>query len=491
MKDSKYWRVPAVLVNLVLLVSTFIAFAFREWDGHEFISYVEPAHTLLHGHGLQTYQYSPSIATRSYAYTGFIAAPVWLIGKLPSRIADSIYDTVWSVTPIPFGGATSREYFTIRFSLCIVAFLCYNFFLRSIRKHLSPRLAMITGIVLAVCPGMISFVGSVQPAALAMVWTMVVFGLLFAQTRCRDYLAIWAAADIIVIVYPPMGIFFAPFFLVLIARHGVMAVVHIFVSLSSSLSATVAFDSYMYGKLVVPPYNSFMRNSFMVNALRANLTFSGASMYGEALVMYAHIILPLFLLGAILLGRHYRGIRNNISIALLGIVSPLMLSAALVLYPLKERRFVAPLLVPICFVAAMALDHIWNASDSGITVLVNSDKDAARKKTDDDGRGEDRGAPTTGRCCGRFLVIGLLLSACGLTAANTAAKYILYDRGRWMAWSYMSGIHPKPRAENFICLGKVFNQPFWIHPFLSSCRPLRRPFVRNQWASLVAILEAR
>lgn len=51
-------------------------------DCDETFNYWEPLHYLVYGHGLQTWEYSPEFALRSYTYLLFHAVPAWFYNIL-------------------------------------------------------------------------------------------------------------------------------------------------------------------------------------------------------------------------------------------------------------------------------------------------------------------------------------------------------------------------------------------------------------------------
>jgi alpha-1,2-mannosyltransferase len=51
-------------------------------DCDETYNYLEPLHFILRGTGLQTWEYSPQYAIRSYAYLWMYAAPLWMLDRL-------------------------------------------------------------------------------------------------------------------------------------------------------------------------------------------------------------------------------------------------------------------------------------------------------------------------------------------------------------------------------------------------------------------------
>lgn len=71
--------VPGADTALKVLVSARLCSAFWSYiaDCDETFNYWEPMHYLVYGKGLQTWEYSPQFALRSYTYLLFHCVPAW------------------------------------------------------------------------------------------------------------------------------------------------------------------------------------------------------------------------------------------------------------------------------------------------------------------------------------------------------------------------------------------------------------------------------
>lgn len=72
-KPSAY-AIEPIKAFYVFLVANLVAAAYAPiQDCDETFNYWEPTHYLSHGYGLQTWEYSPDFAIRSWLYVGFHA----------------------------------------------------------------------------------------------------------------------------------------------------------------------------------------------------------------------------------------------------------------------------------------------------------------------------------------------------------------------------------------------------------------------------------
>lgn len=79
-------------------------------DTDETYGYYEPLHYLLHGIGMQTWEYSPSYAIRTYAFI----TPFWLIGSALKLVDPSKVNMFYSIrTVLGVFTALSESYFVI------------------------------------------------------------------------------------------------------------------------------------------------------------------------------------------------------------------------------------------------------------------------------------------------------------------------------------------------------------------------------------------
>src|SRR5580700_9057342 len=104
-------------------------------DCDETFNFWEPTHYLSHGYGLQTWEYSPEYAIRSWAYIALHA----LIGSFR-----------WL---LPFSTKVAEFYF-IRYSLAFVCAICETQLFRVINGTLNPRIALFFMMVMIFSPGM-------------------------------------------------------------------------------------------------------------------------------------------------------------------------------------------------------------------------------------------------------------------------------------------------------------------------------------------------
>nr|POE93595.1 alpha-1,2-mannosyltransferase alg9 [Quercus suber] len=122
-------------------------------DCDEVFNYWEPTHYLTHGHGFQTWEYSPDFAIRSWAYTSLHAA-VTLVGKL-----------------IPTVGETA-EFYLLRIVLGFVCALCETRLYSKISTVLNPRVAITFLIIMATSPAMFHASIAYLPSSFAMYFVM-------------------------------------------------------------------------------------------------------------------------------------------------------------------------------------------------------------------------------------------------------------------------------------------------------------------------------
>ncbi|TVY86721.1 Alpha-1,2-mannosyltransferase [Lachnellula willkommii] len=122
-------------------------------DCDETFNYWEPAHYLSHGYGLQTWEYSPVYAIRSWLYVALHA----LVGSFRRLL--------------PFSTKVAEFYF-IRYALAFVCALCQTQLFRVINNILNPRIAIFFMMANIFSPGMFHASASFLPSSFAMYTTM-------------------------------------------------------------------------------------------------------------------------------------------------------------------------------------------------------------------------------------------------------------------------------------------------------------------------------
>jgi alpha-1,2-mannosyltransferase len=122
-------------------------------DCDEIFNYWEPTHYLSHGYGLQTWEYSPEYAIRSWAYVAFHA----VIGSIRRLL--------------PFPTKVGEFYF-IRYTLAVICAICQTQLFRVISGTLNPRIALFFMLATVFSPGMFHASAAFLPSSFAMYATM-------------------------------------------------------------------------------------------------------------------------------------------------------------------------------------------------------------------------------------------------------------------------------------------------------------------------------
>jgi alpha-1,2-mannosyltransferase len=130
-------------------------------DCDEVFNYWEPTHYLNHGYGLQTWEYSPEYAIRSWTYTGLHALVIKL-GLFPLRV---------------FGFARTKvaEFYFLRTVLALICAACQARLYSVIARTFNPRVALFFIFVLVFSPGMYHAAPAYLPSSFAMYATMLGF----------------------------------------------------------------------------------------------------------------------------------------------------------------------------------------------------------------------------------------------------------------------------------------------------------------------------
>jgi len=123
-------------------------------DCDEVYQYWEPTHYLAHGYGMQSWEYSPDFAIRSWAYAGLHAIIVG-IGRLT-----------------PFGHSKAGEFYFLRIFLGFVCALCETQLFAVVSRVMSPRIGMIFLVISVTAAGMFHASVAYLPSSFAMYCTM-------------------------------------------------------------------------------------------------------------------------------------------------------------------------------------------------------------------------------------------------------------------------------------------------------------------------------
>ncbi|KAL4977285.1 Alg9-like mannosyltransferase family-domain-containing protein [Aspergillus desertorum] len=144
---------PLNITLYVCVISNGIAaFLAPIQDCDEVFNFWEPAHYLDHGYGLQTWEYSPVYAIRSWLYIALHG----IVGKLGSFVVNS----------------KSSEFYFVRFFLAMICAACQTRLYSAICQTLSPRIGLLFLMIVVVSPGMFHASVAFLPSSFAMYASM-------------------------------------------------------------------------------------------------------------------------------------------------------------------------------------------------------------------------------------------------------------------------------------------------------------------------------
>ncbi|KAJ5945032.1 hypothetical protein N7516_005200 [Penicillium verrucosum] len=141
-----------ITLYLCLVTNTLAAIFSPIQDCDEVFNFLEPAHYLQHGYGLQTWEYSPVYSIRSWLYVSLHAA----VGKIGSLVVHT----------------KAAEFYTIRLSLAFMCAACQTRLYSAICRTLSPRIGLLFVIIVTFSPGMFHASTAFLPSTFTMYMSM-------------------------------------------------------------------------------------------------------------------------------------------------------------------------------------------------------------------------------------------------------------------------------------------------------------------------------
>ena len=129
-------------------VNLFAAFYAPIQDCDEVYNYWEPTHYLTHGYGLQTWEYAPQFALRSWLYIVLHAIP----GKILSFVVPGKH----------------AVFYLVRAGLGLSCAACEARLFTTLQKVLNPRIGVMFMIVMVSSPGMFHASTAYLPSSFAM-----------------------------------------------------------------------------------------------------------------------------------------------------------------------------------------------------------------------------------------------------------------------------------------------------------------------------------
>ena len=236
---SLWW--PSALLAARLAAACFMPIA----DCDETFNYLEPVHYIHFGNGLQTWEYSPNYALRSYLYLA-LYTPVLHLAKLISK--DKLF-----------------AFYLLRCSIAAFSAACEYRLLKSVRIAFGDSVYWCASLFFVFNTGMahasIAFLPSSFAMSMLMLgWSHWIHGMVEASKRsysvavgCVGFAVLlgwpFAALAGAILAIESMWTIGCLFFLRLVLGWGVMLTLPI-----------ILVDSYFYGRVVCAPLNIFLYN---------------------------------------------------------------------------------------------------------------------------------------------------------------------------------------------------------------------------------------
>ena len=330
-------------------------------DCDETMNYYEPTHYLLHGKGLQTWEYSPHYALRSWFYL--------LIHTVGAKLAHFVVNPELSISP------KLIEFYGIRLEIALLSSLSEAYLLLQARR-LCGRLTAFLGLCfLFFAPGMYAAGTAFLPSSFAMISLTAAYAGLLAG---KEFLPILAACVAVLIAWPFVGLAAIPLGLALVFKRGVRSFpLHIFSLVLKGIVALVlvvvpllAVDSHFYGRTVLAPWQIVLYNVI-------NQPEGGSALYGvepwyfyilngilnfNGAFLLALASAPLALLAALICGK--KGMPSYLTKgAFWACLGAFYLWVGFMsLQPHKEERFIFVVYPILCLLAAVALSLVGAAA---------------------------------------------------------------------------------------------------------------------------------
>ena len=152
MVSSRFIIEPIAAFYIFGLVNVIAALFAPIQDCDEVFNYWEPTHYLTHGYGLQTWEYSPEYAIRSWLYI----LPHAIVGKFASL----------------FSTKKTFEFYVVRVALGLLCAFCQTRLFSTVSRTMNPRVALLFMLIMLTSPGMFHASAAYLPTSFAMYTAM-------------------------------------------------------------------------------------------------------------------------------------------------------------------------------------------------------------------------------------------------------------------------------------------------------------------------------
>ncbi|KLJ09366.1 alpha-1,2-mannosyltransferase [Blastomyces silverae] len=244
--------IPLNVVFYVCLLSNTLAASLAPiQDCDEVFNYWEPTHYLVHGYGLQTWEYSPEYSIRSWLYVSLHAG----VGKISTFVARS----------------KSAQFYFIRMALAFICTACETRIYSAISRTLNPRIGVIFIMIMVFSPGMFHASTAMLPSSFTMYTSMLgMCAFMDSRGGLKTGRGIMWFGIGAILGWPFAGALVVPFLLEEIAvgyvskflRRTLIRFTEGTMGCLIILALEVASDSLFYRKFVVVPWNIVSYNVF-------------------------------------------------------------------------------------------------------------------------------------------------------------------------------------------------------------------------------------
>lgn len=337
----------ALFFVLLLVIRTIGAFVNPISDCDETFNYWEPMHFLLYGFGLQTWEYSPQFALRSYAYLYPYAA----VAK-----AANLTQTI-----LPLASAIQSpkilQFYALRIALATLSASAELSLIRAVATSFTPQLALLLSISLASSPGMFRAASEFLPSSFAMLCITAAHS---AWLRRSHFLAVFFVALASLLGWIFAAIVGLPIALDIInfQRRGLINfVLYAAASGLPIVAVMCAVDSWHFGRFVLAPLNHILYNVFPSPGTGSQLygtepaLFYAINLFLNVPVAAILFILYPFVLIVLTIVKPMSAVRSRVTL----VAGAYLALVVFVSQPHKEERFLAPIYPLICLAAALCV----------------------------------------------------------------------------------------------------------------------------------------
>ncbi|RVE52089.1 hypothetical protein evm_003367 [Chilo suppressalis] len=352
----------AVALALLLTARLLSAYYGQISDCDETYNYWEPLHYLVYGSGLQTWEYSPAYAIRSYS-------PLWLFA-MPAKLLSTMMSPV-------------AVFYALRTLLAVLTACAELMFYKAVCHEFGVHVGRVWLCLTLPAAGMFGSSGAMLPSA----WSA---ALCAAASSCwwrRRYPpAVLLTAATALLSWPFTALLGLPIAIdmLLIKRQIVEFFKWSLISLALILVPTVALDSWHYGKLVIAPWNIVAYNIF---------TEHGPDLYGVEpwtyyfvngflnfnIVWVLALSSPILLLACTAITSRSTARAPFCAPYWLDLMPLALWLAVFMIQPHKEERFLYPAYSLIILAGAIALDCLQKMTFAVGTELFRWRKERERR----------------------------------------------------------------------------------------------------------------